>query len=64
VGGEQLPKSDASGRPITYREYDVNPRQPGVNRGPERLVVGSNGRAYYTADHYRTFTPMGPRATR
>lgn len=46
---------DKSGRPIKYREWDVNPLQPGVNRGPERLVTGSDGTAYYTADHYQTF---------
>lgn len=64
AGGQQLPKSDAKGRPVAYREYDVNPKQPGVNRGPERLVVGSNGSAYYTADHYRTFTPVGARTVK
>jgi guanyl-specific ribonuclease Sa len=32
---------------------------PGRDRGPERLVVdGTSGRAYYTADHYRTFVPL------
>jgi guanyl-specific ribonuclease Sa len=58
-GGEQvLPRRDGAGRPIHYREWDVNPRRPGVNRGPERLVTGSDGSAYYTADHYRTFTKI------
>jgi len=33
----------------------VNPRMPGKNRGPERLVTGSDGSAYYTADHYKSF---------
>ncbi len=42
--------------PITYKEYDVNPYQKGVNRGAERLVRGSDGRSYYTNDHYETFT--------
>jgi ribonuclease T1 len=50
-----LPKRDDRGRPITYREWDVNPKVAGVNRGPERLVTGSDGSAYYTSDHYRTF---------
>lgn len=53
-----LPRADAAGRPITYKEYDVHPYQPGVNRGPERLVVGSDGKAYYTNDHYTTFTAV------
>jgi guanyl-specific ribonuclease Sa len=53
---EVLPKIDSSGNPIVYKEYDVNPRQPGVNRGSERIVVGSDGNAYYTSDHYISFT--------
>ena len=43
-----------------HQEFDVNPYQRGVNRGAERLVVGSDGRAYYTSDHYRTFTEILP----
>lgn len=42
-----------------YREYDVNPLVRGKTRGPERIVIErGTGRAYYTADHYRTFVPM------
>lgn len=54
-GGQILPTKTANGDPITYREWDVNPYAKGVNRGPERLVTGSDGSAYYTADHYLTF---------
>jgi guanyl-specific ribonuclease Sa len=50
-----LPTHDAAGRPIEYREWDVNPKVEGENRGAERLVTGSDGSAYYTRDHYRTF---------
>lgn len=50
-----LPAIDGQGRRIRYREWDVNPLRPGVNRGPERLVTGSDGSAYFTDDHYRTF---------
>jgi guanyl-specific ribonuclease Sa len=50
-----LPKEDADGKPIKYREWDVNPKVPGKNRGPERLVTGSDGSAYYTPDHYKSF---------
>ncbi len=50
-----LPETTSSGNPITYKEYDVNPRVEGVNRGTERVVIGSDGRAYYTNDHYQTF---------
>lgn len=42
-----------------YREYDVNPKRTGRNRGAERIVVERRtGKAYYTDDHYRTFIPM------
>lgn len=51
----QLPRTDRRGRRITYREWDVNPLRPGVNRGAERLVTGSDGAAYYTKDHYESF---------
>lgn len=52
---KRLPQSDAKARKIKYREWDVNPLKPGVNRGPERLVTGSDGSAYFTDDHYSTF---------
>lgn len=42
-----------------YREYDVHPKVPGRNRGAERIVIDQrSGKAYYTADHYRSFIPM------
>jgi ribonuclease T1 len=56
-----LPQTDAKGKKLQYREWDVNPLRKGVNRGPERLVTGSDGSAWYTADHYRTFNKVrGP----
>jgi ribonuclease T1 len=37
-----------------YREYTV--RTPRVrDRGARRIVAGSGGEYYYTADHYRSF---------
>jgi len=51
-----LPKTDSSGHPITYKEYDTNPYVPGHNRGTERVVIGSDGNKYYTNDHYTSFT--------
>ncbi|MBB5636991.1 ribonuclease T1 [Pedobacter cryoconitis] len=39
-----------------YKEYDVNPKVNGQNRGAERIVLGSDGSRYYTGDHYATFT--------
>ena len=53
-----LPKTDASGRRIQYQEWDVHPHRPHVNRGAERLVTGSDGRAWFTGDHYAHFTEM------
>jgi ribonuclease T1 len=57
-GEQALPRMDTNGRSIAYREWDVNPKVPGVNRGAERLITGSDGSAYYTSDHYRTFTKV------
>ena len=37
-----------------YREYVV--RTPGIRHaGPQRLVIGEGGEAYYTHDHYASF---------
>ncbi|UJP39781.1 ribonuclease domain-containing protein [Cellulomonas palmilytica] len=55
AGGQVLPRSTSGGSPITYREWDVNPYVKGVDRGAERIVTGSDGSAYYTSDHYRSF---------
>jgi guanyl-specific ribonuclease Sa len=54
-GEQALPRKDGQGKAIRYHEWDVNPRIPGKNRGPERLVTGSDGSAFYTTDHYRTY---------
>ena len=50
-----LPVGDSKGRRVRYREWDVNPLRQRVDRGAERLVTGSDGSAYYTEDHYKTF---------
>jgi ribonuclease T1 len=55
---KRLPKSSVDGTKIKYREWDVNPKVKGQNRGAERLVTGSDGRAWYTKDHYKTFVPV------
>jgi hypothetical protein len=49
-----LPYVDDDGNIIRYTEYDIRPYQ-GTKRGRERVVVGDDGRKYYTADHYKTF---------
>ncbi|WP_027500284.1 ribonuclease domain-containing protein [Rhodococcus sp. UNC363MFTsu5.1] len=54
----QLPTADASGRPVNYREWDVNPKQRGKPRDAQRIVTGSDGSAWYTGDHYTTFVRM------
>ncbi|HLS77470.1 MAG TPA: ribonuclease domain-containing protein [Nocardia sp.] len=55
---KDLPLTDSSGRPITYQEWDVNPKQRNRSRDAERIVTGSDGSAWYTGDHYETFTRM------
>jgi hypothetical protein len=50
-----LPQHKPDGAAITYMEYDTKQYQPGVNRGAERFVKGSDGRYYFTSDHYQTF---------
>jgi guanyl-specific ribonuclease Sa len=52
---KRLPVNDESGKKIRYSEWDVRPKERGQNRGPERLVIGSDRSAYFTSDHYKTF---------
>jgi ribonuclease T1 len=52
---KKLPAKDDSNKRIRYSEWDVNPKVKGKNRGPERLVTGSDHSAWYTKDHYKTF---------
>ena len=53
-----LPKNDVSGRRINYQEWDVNPKTQGKNRGTERLITGSDGKAYFTNNHYASFVEV------
>ncbi|USK98059.1 ribonuclease domain-containing protein [Bacillus tropicus] len=68
IGGRTF-KNDGRGngqvlpRNTNYREYDVNRKIEGVNRGKQRLVIGQNGKAYYTKNHYKTFVQL-PRKKR
>jgi len=55
---QRLPRRNARAEAIKYQEWDVNAKVPGRSRDAERLVTGSDGSAYYTADHYRTFTKI------
>lgn len=65
VGGKRfgnferrLPLKDGNGKKMNYREWDVNPKRQGQNRGSERLITGSDRRAWYTSDHYGSFTEI------
>jgi ribonuclease T1 len=53
-----LPKKDGSGKRVNYQEWDVNPKTEGKNRGKQRLITGSDGKAYYTGDHYGSFVEI------
>ncbi len=62
VGGREfknleklLPKNTEEGNKIKYREWDVNPKVQGKNRGRERLITGNNKSAYFSNDHYNSF---------
>lgn len=51
-------KNEITQKKINYLEWDVNPRKEGKNRGAERLVTGDDKSAYYTRDHYKSFTKI------
>ncbi len=55
---KHLPQTTSNGKRIQYREWDVNPKREGKNRGAERLVTGSDGRVWYTRDHYNSFAEV------
>ena len=38
-----------------YREFDINPKIPGLPRDATRFVVSQNYTVYLTRDHYETF---------
>lgn len=52
---KRLPLKAPDKQKIRYSEWDVHPKVQGKNRGPERLITGSDHSAYYTKDHYKTF---------
>lgn len=56
-----LPRNGAGGQRLQFQEWDVNPKQRGQGRDAERIVTGSDGSAWYTLDHYRSFAQIrGP----
>lgn len=56
---EQLLPSKRQGY---YREYTV-PTPGSTDRGARRLIAGSGGEFYYTADHYESFVVVDVKAT-
>ena len=59
VGGREFQNRERRLPRGRYREYDVNPKIRGQSRDAERIVIEQRtGKAYYTGDHYRTFTPL------
>lgn len=52
---KRLPIKSKNNKFIKYKEWDVHPLVRGKNRGAERLVTSKKS-AYYTRDHYDTFT--------
>lgn len=55
---KRLPQNAPDGSKIKYREWDVQPKIEGKNRGAERLVTGDDRSAWYTSDHYRSFVRL------
>ncbi len=59
VGGRDFQNRERRLPRGRYREYDVNPKLRGRPRDGERIVIEQQtGKAYYSADHYRTFSPL------
>lgn len=52
----KLPREDSNGNAIEYKEWDVNRKKAHHHRDAQRIITGSDHSAYYTLDHYRTFT--------
>jgi guanyl-specific ribonuclease Sa len=44
----------------TYQEWDTMPCVAGQGRGADRVVTSSDGKAYYSNDHYANFTEFTP----
>ena len=51
IGETKIPNKNIT----TYIEYDINPYKYGKSRGTERIVIGLDGSAWYTPDHYKTW---------
>ena len=63
IGGDHFGNYERklpAGKGIRYIEADCN--YTGGSRGAERVIWSSEGRAWYTGDHYETFTELFPSA--
>ncbi len=57
VGGDvYMNKSGDLPTATSYTEWDTNPYTKGVGRGTDRIVIGADGKKYFTGDHYANFT--------
>ncbi|MCS3778399.1 ribonuclease domain-containing protein [Tsukamurella ocularis] len=52
----RLPANDKQGKRAKYTEWDVNVKKSGRGRDAERIITGADGGAWFTLDHYETFT--------
>ncbi|MCC3769525.1 DUF6531 domain-containing protein [Streptomyces sp. UNOC14_S4] len=57
-GAYKLPEYDSAGNPIRYLEWGTVQSAKNPKWGGERIVTGSDGSAYYTANHYQTYIVM------
>jgi guanyl-specific ribonuclease Sa len=53
-----LPAKGADGRALQYWEYDIYRQVDGRGRGKVRIVIDSKWNAWYTNDHYKSFTKL------
>lgn len=61
IGGDRFGNYEGLlpvGQGITYREADCY--YTGKKRNAYRIIYSSNGRVWYTEDHYQTFTELFP----
>ena len=61
IGGDRFGNYEGllpTGPGITYREADCY--YTGKKRNAYRIIYSSNGRVWYTEDHYQTFTELFP----
>ncbi len=62
--GDSLSDMDSKRNKITCRAYDVDTndeqKENGQKRGRKRIIVGTNGKYYYSNRYYERFIPTTP----